>query len=109
MKSLVAQFLYHIASNDFTQINNLLEDNCLFINFDGTFLGREKVIKYFKKKLTTFKLHHISILNSVQDSKDTLLISYHMIINQETSPVYGSAVVRIQGNKINYIKNFIVK
>lgn len=109
LKSLITQFLYHLAYDNLTQINSLLEEDCIYTNHDKSILGKEKVINYLKDKRNIYNVKHISILNSVQDSKDTLLISYHVITEHETSPIYGSAVVRINDSKIGYIKNYIVK
>lgn len=109
MKSVVGQFIYHIVYYNLNQLNRLLEENCLFINYDNTLLGKEKVTNYLKNKRNTHNIKHISILNSVQDSKDTLFISYNIIMTDATSPIYGSAVVRIKDSKINYIRNYLVK
>ncbi|QVK17694.1 hypothetical protein KHQ81_12715 [Mycoplasmatota bacterium] len=109
MKSIVSQFFFHIVSRNQAQLNRLLDENCIYTNLSKSILGRQKVINYINNLRNTYNINRISILNCVKDSKDTLLVSYHVITGKETMPVYGSAVIQINEKKIGYIKNYIVK
>ncbi len=108
-KILVAQFLHHIGSSNLPKLKPLLEEDCLFINDEKSLLGKKKVIEYINELLNRRTIQHIFILNIVQEKKDTLLVSYHIIVDQSTRSIYGSAVVGFEGKRINYIKNFIVR
>ncbi len=108
MKAIVIQFINSISYHNFPLLNKLLAVNCILIGHDKVSYGQEKIIRYLKTKIKDYHIKHISILNSIQDSKDTLLVSYHIIIENESSPIYGSAVIQISDKQIHYIKNFIV-
>ena len=81
----------------------------MFVNFDRTLLGKEKIANYIKNKINNNKVDHLCILNSLQEKKDTLLITYNAFIKNKSSPIYGSAIIKMKDYKINYIKNYIVK
>lgn len=109
MRDFVSQLFLCMTSSKLSMIKNFIEDNCLFVNYDRTLLGKEKIMEYVTNAIESKNINHLSILNSLQDKKDTIFITYNAFLKNNSSPIYGSAIIRMKNNKINYVKNFIVK
>lgn len=109
MRDFVSQLFLCMTSSKLSIIKHFLEDNCLFVNYDRTLLGKEKIINFLKNNIKNKNIQHLSILNSYQDKKDTLFITYNAFVKVDSSPIYGAAIIRMKDRKINYVKNYIVK
>lgn len=109
MRDFISQIFLCMTNANLAKINLFIEENCLFINYDRTLLGKDKICNYIQDSIKNKEINHLSILNSLQEKRDTLLITYNAFTTSNTSPVYGSAIIRMKDNKINYIKNYIVK
>ena len=48
MRDIVSQLFLCMTSSKLPAIKNFLEDNCLFVNYDRTLLGKDKIIDYVK-------------------------------------------------------------
>lgn len=102
---LTNNFFHAINTKNTRLLGYILDDNCILDDYQKkAVLGKEKVINYLTN---LYKDYEISIVNSVRDDQDTVLLAYKLV--KDDVPTFGSLVIRQnEHKKVFFIKNVII-
>ncbi|MDF2700682.1 MAG: hypothetical protein K0Q49_2245 [Haloplasmataceae bacterium] len=106
MKTVLTNLFDAINLNNYVELNEFIDENCLLINYDSkATLSKSKIIEFLSVHRSN--INHLNLINSVQDFTDTLLIAFSVLFNNDKL-LFGSSIIRFKNSKIYFIKIIIV-
>ncbi|HEY8364258.1 MAG TPA: hypothetical protein VIK84_01690 [Haloplasmataceae bacterium] len=108
MRGLISQLFLFLSNEKYNVLNQYICDDCFYTSLSNTIYGKEELIDYVKTKVNKRQIDQFKILNTLQEDKNTILITYNMLRKNHTEPLYGSAIIKMKDKKIFYVKNYIV-